>query len=157
MMVGTKNRLRWRLFTRYQRSEKALVLALMEMYIKGACTCRVAKIREELCGTAFSKSTVSLLSPGLDTELEAWRERSLSETAHPLPHSRRHLREGAPGGLPRLPRGAYREQYNSIRVSATSLRPRIYPRPVTGQSIGLRSGAALAPRSPLRWRRWRSG
>ena len=36
-----------------------------------------------LRGTAFSKSTVSSLSAGLDTELDAWRERSLSETAYP--------------------------------------------------------------------------
>src|SRR5680860_751232 len=72
-----------KLFAHYQRSEKALVLSLMEMYVQRVSTCRVAKIREELCGTAFSKSTVSSLSAGLDTELEARRERSLSETAYP--------------------------------------------------------------------------
>src|SRR5680860_635244 len=65
------------------KEAKALVLALMEMYVQGVSTRRVAKITEELCGTAFSKSTVSSLSARLDTELEAWRERSLPETAYP--------------------------------------------------------------------------
>jgi putative transposase len=48
------------LFARYQRSEQALVLALMEMVINGVSTRKVAKITEELCGTEFSMSTVSV-------------------------------------------------------------------------------------------------
>jgi hypothetical protein len=47
------------LFKRYQRSEQALVLALMEMVINGVSTRKVAAITEELCGTSFSASTVS--------------------------------------------------------------------------------------------------
>ncbi len=39
------------LFTRYQRSEQALVLALMEMVMNGVSTRKVAKITEELYGT----------------------------------------------------------------------------------------------------------
>ncbi|MCF6476978.1 IS256 family transposase, partial [Nonomuraea sp. MG754425] len=46
------------LFTRYQRSEQALLLSLMEMVIQGVSTRKVANITEELCGTEFSKSTV---------------------------------------------------------------------------------------------------
>src|SRR5680860_145184 len=42
-----------KLFARYQRSEKALVLSLMEMYVRGVSTRRVAKITEELCGTCL--------------------------------------------------------------------------------------------------------
>ena len=49
------------LFARYQRSEQALVLALMEMVINGVSTRKVSQITEELCGTEFSKSTVSEL------------------------------------------------------------------------------------------------
>jgi transposase-like protein len=49
------------LFARYQRSEQALVLALMEMVVNGVSTRKVAQITEELCGTEFSKSTVSEL------------------------------------------------------------------------------------------------
>ena len=42
------------LFARYQRSERALMLAMMEMVIQGVSTRKVAKITEELCGTQFS-------------------------------------------------------------------------------------------------------
>jgi putative transposase len=68
-----------RLFCRYQRNEKALVLALMEMYVEGVSTRRVKEITEELCGTSFSKSLVSSLAGSLDSELEAWRKRRLEE------------------------------------------------------------------------------
>ena len=68
-----------RLFCRYQRNEKALVLALMEMYIEGVSTRKVKEITEELCGTSFSKSLVSSLASSLDSELEAWRKRRLEE------------------------------------------------------------------------------
>jgi len=54
------------LFARYQRSEQALVLALMEMVVNGVSTRKVAQITEELCGTEFSKSTVSELCKRLD-------------------------------------------------------------------------------------------
>jgi putative transposase len=72
-----------RLFTRYQRNEKALVLALMEMYVEGASTRKVKEITEELCGTSFSKSLVSSLAGSLDAELEAWRKRRLEAEAYP--------------------------------------------------------------------------
>lgn len=54
------------IFQRYQRSEQALVIALMEMVLNGVSTRKVSKITEELCGTAFSKSTVSRLCAALD-------------------------------------------------------------------------------------------
>ena len=47
------------LFARYQRSEKALVSALAEMYVQGVSTRKVKAITEELCGHTFSASTVS--------------------------------------------------------------------------------------------------
>ncbi len=71
------------LFARYQRSEKALVLALMEMYLEGVSTRKVQHITEELCGTTFSKSTVSSLVGTLDAELTAWRTRRLDEQPYP--------------------------------------------------------------------------
>jgi len=49
------------LFARYHRNEQALVPALMEMVADGVSTRKVAQITEELCGTKFSKSTVSEL------------------------------------------------------------------------------------------------
>lgn len=65
-------------FKRYQRHEQGFVLGLMEMYVKGVSTRKVSDITEALCGTAFSKSTVSALTKDLDTRLEAWRNRPLS-------------------------------------------------------------------------------
>ncbi len=67
------------LFARYQRNEKALVLTLMEMYLEGVSTRKVREITEELCGTSFSKSLVSVLCGKLDAELEAWRSRPLTQ------------------------------------------------------------------------------
>src|SRR4051812_28280871 len=72
-----------RLFVRYQRNEKALVLALMEMYIEGVSTRKVKEVTEELCGTSFSKSLVSRLAEDLDSELKQWRERPLTAKAYP--------------------------------------------------------------------------
>jgi transposase-like protein len=61
------------LFERYQRSEKAFVLALMEMYVQGVSTRKVKKITEQLCGVEVSRSQVSELSKGLDEQVQAWR------------------------------------------------------------------------------------
>jgi putative transposase len=65
------------LFSRYQRNEKALVLALMEMYVEGISSRKVKDVTERLCRSSFSKSLVSSLAGRLDSELGAWRSRSL--------------------------------------------------------------------------------
>jgi transposase-like protein len=65
-------------FARYQRSEQALVLGLMEMYLQGVSTRKVTEVTEALCGTSFSKSQVSALAGRLDADLAAWRDRSLT-------------------------------------------------------------------------------
>lgn len=65
------------IFRRYQRSEQAFVLALMEMVIKGVSTRKVSAITEELCGASFSKSTVSELCVGLDARVNVFNERRL--------------------------------------------------------------------------------
>ncbi len=72
-----------RLFSRYQRNEKALVLALMEMYVEGISTRKVKDVTEKLCGTSFSKSLVSSLAARLDSELQSWRSRPLEAEAYP--------------------------------------------------------------------------
>ena len=72
------------LFDRYQRSEKALVLAMMEMAVNGVSTRKVKRITEELCGKAFGKSTVSRLCESLDEKVEAWNTRSISDKARPF-------------------------------------------------------------------------
>lgn len=65
------------MFERYQRSEQALVLAMMEMVLQGVSTRKVSAITEELCGKSFSKSTVSALCEALDPAVEAFRNRPL--------------------------------------------------------------------------------
>jgi putative transposase len=67
------------LFERYQRSEKALVAALGEMYIQGVSTRKVKAITEELCGQEFSASSISAINQRLDEELERFMTRSLEE------------------------------------------------------------------------------
>src|SRR6478609_7123928 len=67
------------LFERFQRSEKALVSALVEMYVQGVSTRKVKAITEELCGHAFSASTVSEATARLDESLQAFFERRLNE------------------------------------------------------------------------------
>jgi len=65
------------LFDRYQRSEQALVLAMIEMVINGVSTRKIQKVTEELCGQSFSKSTVSALCKRLDPIIEAFCNRTL--------------------------------------------------------------------------------
>jgi len=67
------------LFQRYQRSEKALVLSLMQMVVQGVSTRRVKKITTELCGRGFSRSTVSRLTEDLEKQVQAWAERRLDQ------------------------------------------------------------------------------
>lgn len=67
------------LFERYQRSEKALVSALAEMYVQGVSTRKVKAVTEELCGHAFSASTISQINKGLDAALERFARRPLDE------------------------------------------------------------------------------
>src|SRR5687768_1270061 len=63
------------LFERYQRSEKALVAALAEMYVQGVSTRKVKAITEELCGHAFSASAISDINQRLDEQLEQFAKR----------------------------------------------------------------------------------
>jgi len=66
-------------FERYQRSEKALVSALAEMYVQGVSTRKVKAVTEELCGHAFSASTISQINKKLDGQLASFAERRLEE------------------------------------------------------------------------------
>jgi putative transposase len=74
-----QGRFRTEVFERYQRSEKALVGAMTEMYVQGVSTRKVKAITEELCGHEVSASTISRLNIKLDEELERFAKRSLTE------------------------------------------------------------------------------
>jgi putative transposase len=61
------------------RSERALKLAIAEMYVQGVSTRKVTAILQEMCGLEISSTQVSRVSAELDGELEKWRTRSLGE------------------------------------------------------------------------------
>ena len=67
------------LFQRYQRSEKALVLTLMQMVVQGVSTSRVKEITTELYGREFSKWAPPHLAQDPDEQVQAWAERSLEQ------------------------------------------------------------------------------
>src|SRR5215472_4209564 len=67
------------LFERYQRSERALVAALAEMYVQGVSTRKVKAITEELCGHSFSASSISAINQRLDVSLAQFAGRPLAE------------------------------------------------------------------------------
>lgn len=66
-------------FEQYQRSEKALVAALAQMYVQGVSTRKVAAITEELCGHEFSASSISAITARLDETLEQFSRRKLDQ------------------------------------------------------------------------------
>jgi transposase-like protein len=75
------------------RSERALKLAIAEMYVKGVSTRKVAEVTEALCGLDISSTQVSRLSKRMDEELEAFRRRPLGSYAY-LDARYEHVRHG---------------------------------------------------------------
>ncbi len=64
------------------RSERALTMALAEMYVQGTSTRKVSAIVEKLCGSQVSSAAVSKATAELDAILEAWRNRPLGEIVY---------------------------------------------------------------------------
>ena len=64
------------------RSERALKLAVAEMYVQGVSTRKVTEITQELCGLDISSSQVSRCAQLLDEELRSWRERPLGKLSY---------------------------------------------------------------------------
>ena len=67
------------IFENYCRSEAALIASMTEMVINGVSTRKVSKVVETLCGTSFSKSTVSDLCKDLSVAVKEFRNRPLTE------------------------------------------------------------------------------
>jgi putative transposase len=61
------------------RSERALKLAMAEMYVKGVSTRKVSDIVEILCGSTISSSQVSRVSKELDEEIAGWKTESIGQ------------------------------------------------------------------------------
>ena len=66
------------IFENYSRSEAALVAGMAEMVVNGVSTRKVSQVMETLCGTGFSKSTVSELCKDLDKSVKEFRDRPLT-------------------------------------------------------------------------------
>lgn len=67
---------------RGQRSERALTLAIAEMYLQGVSTRRVTKVLEDLCGLQVTSTQVSRAAAELDELLHTWRNRPIPDIAH---------------------------------------------------------------------------
>jgi putative transposase len=77
------------------RSERALKLAVAEMYVQGVSTRKVAAITEKLCGLEVTGGEVSRAAAALDEELRGWRTRPLGETPYLILDARyEHVRHG---------------------------------------------------------------
>jgi putative transposase len=61
------------------RSERALKLAIAEMYVQGVSTRKVTEVMQQLCGLEVSSTQVSRATQLLDEELNAWRQRPIGE------------------------------------------------------------------------------
>jgi transposase-like protein len=66
------------------RSERALALAVAEMYLQGVSTRKVTAVMEQLCGREVTSMQVSRAVQALDDELSKWRQRPLGEIAYLL-------------------------------------------------------------------------
>ena len=64
------------------RSERALKLAIAEMYVRGVSTRKVTKVLEAMCGLEVTSTQVSRAAKLLDEELSKWRERPLGEVPY---------------------------------------------------------------------------
>lgn len=64
------------------RSERALTLAMAEMYVQGVSTRKVSAILEKMCGSEISSTTVSKASKNLDETMEKWRNSPLEEIVY---------------------------------------------------------------------------
>ena len=71
-------------FENYQRSEASLIATMVQMVIAGVSTRKVSKVVETLCGTSFSKSTVSALCKKLDEEIMVFKSRPLNMNDAPF-------------------------------------------------------------------------
>jgi putative transposase len=64
------------------RSERAMILAMAEMYVQGVSTRKVTAVVQELCGLEVTSTQVSRAAAQLDEQLGAWRNRSIGEITY---------------------------------------------------------------------------
>lgn len=71
------------LFGKWQRSERALLVACAEMYFQGVSTRNVREVLDAMCDGQVSATTVSQVARELDERLAAFRTRRLDEHSYP--------------------------------------------------------------------------
>ena len=72
------------LFARWERSERALLVACGEMYFQGVSTRNVQQVLETMCaGVELSAMTVSRVAAEIDEKLSQFRSRRLDGCAYP--------------------------------------------------------------------------
>lgn len=71
------------MFSRFQRSERALLVTCAEMYFQGVSTRKVQKVLDQMCGSSISSSTVSCIAAELDEKLSSFRSRRLNSSSYP--------------------------------------------------------------------------
>ncbi|MCP4378673.1 MAG: hypothetical protein GY794_21170 [bacterium] len=74
------------MFNKWQRSERALLVACGEMYFQGVSTRNVRNVLEQMCGGDISSMTVSRVAQELDEKLLTFRHRRLDATEWPYLH-----------------------------------------------------------------------
>jgi len=74
------------MFARWQRSERALLVACAEMYFQGVSTRNVRDVLEAMCDGDISSATVSRVAAELDEKLMTFRHRRLDGTDYPYMH-----------------------------------------------------------------------
>ena len=74
------------MFAKWQRSERALLVACSEMYFQGVSTRNVRHVLEQMCGGEISSATVSRVAQEIDEKLLTFRHRRLDATEYPYLH-----------------------------------------------------------------------
>ena len=74
------------MFAKWQRSERALLVACAEMYFQGVSTRNVRHVLEQMCGGEISSATVSRVAQEIDEKLLTFRHRRLDATEYPYLH-----------------------------------------------------------------------
>jgi len=71
------------LYSRWQRSERALLVCCAEMYFAGVSTRKVQDVLDALCGCEVSAGQVSRIAAELDEKLATFRDRRLDSVEYP--------------------------------------------------------------------------
>lgn len=74
------------MFAKWQRSERALLVACAEMYFQGVSTRNVREVLEAMCDGEISSMTVSRVAQELDEKLLTFRQRRLDGVEYPYLH-----------------------------------------------------------------------